>query len=96
MTIERNLVLLHSPGYQDVKDFQEIAQAVQEMAPDIEVFIASNGIPSSATRRHASKRPTLVFSPGNLLNFRPVRGKIYAGWRLSSNRQLRQLNYCDQ
>jgi hypothetical protein len=79
MPIERNLVLVHSPGYQDVEDLQQIAQAVAEMAPDIEVFVASNGIPSSATRRHASKRPTLVFSPGNLLHFRPLRGKIYAG-----------------
>jgi hypothetical protein len=88
MTIERNLVLVHSPGYQDVEDFQEIAQAVQEMAPDIEVFIASNGIPSSATRRHASKRPTLVFSPGNLLGFRPLRGKTYAGHPIPKLEQI--------
>jgi hypothetical protein len=79
MTIERNLILVHTPGYQDVEDFQAIAQAVQELAPDIEVFIASNNISSSVTRRHASKRPTLVFSPGNLLSFRPLRGKVYAG-----------------
>jgi hypothetical protein len=79
MTIERNLILVHSPGYQDVEDFNEIARAVQEMASDIEVFVASNGIPSSTTRRRASKRPTLVFSPGNLLNFHPLRGKVYAG-----------------
>jgi len=43
------------------------------------VFIASNDIPSSVTRRRASHRPTLVFSPGNLIEFRPARGKIYAG-----------------
>jgi hypothetical protein len=66
MTIERNLILVHTRGYQDVDDFQEIARNVQELAPDIEVFIASNDIPSSATRRRASGRPTLVFSPGNL------------------------------
>ena len=79
MTIERNLVLVHTPGYQDVEDFQEIGRAVEEIAPDIEVFVASNGIPSSATRRRASKRPTLIFSPGNLLSFHPLRGKIYEG-----------------
>ena len=79
MTAERNLILVHTPGDQDVKDFQEIARLIRERAPDIEVFIASNDIPSSVTRRHAAKRPTLVFSPGHLLQFRPVRGKIYSG-----------------
>ncbi len=51
MTIERNLVLVHTPGYQDVADFQVIAGKVQELAPDIEVYIASNNISSSVTRR---------------------------------------------
>ena len=41
MTPDRNLVLVHTDGYQDVADFQEIAKYVQELAPDIEVFIAS-------------------------------------------------------
>jgi len=76
---DRNLILVHTPGYQDVEDFQVIARTVQELAPDIEVYIASNSIASSVTRRLASKRPTLIFSPGNLLSFRPLRGRIYAG-----------------
>ena len=79
MTIERNLVLVHTPGYQDVADFQAIAGKVQELAPDIEVYIASNNISSSVTRRLAGRRPALVFSPGKLLSFRPARGKVYAG-----------------
>jgi len=79
MTIERNLVLVHTPGYQDVADFQVIAGKVQELAPDIEVYIASNNISSSVTRRLASRRPTMVFSPGKSLSFRPARGKVYAG-----------------
>ena len=79
MPVERHLILVHTPGYQDVADFDDIAQKVRAQAPDIEVFIASNTIPSSVTRRRASKLPTLIFSPGNLLEFRPVRGKIYAG-----------------
>jgi len=88
MTIERNLILVHSPGYQDVADFQEIARHVQELAPDVEVFIASNDIPSSATRRRAARRPTLVFSPGNLLEFGPARGKVYAGRAIPKLEQL--------
>ena len=88
MTPDRNLVLVHTAGYQDVGDFQEIARYVQELAPDIEVFIASNDIPSSTTRRRTARRPTLVFSPGNLLEFRPARGKIYAGRAIPKLEQL--------
>jgi hypothetical protein len=79
MTAERNLILVHTPGYQAVEDFQSIGRAVQQLAPDIEVFVASNDISSSVTRRQAARRPSLIFSPGRLLSFRPVRGKIYAG-----------------
>jgi hypothetical protein len=88
MTVERHLILVHTPGYQDVRDFQDIARKVQELAADIEVFIASNDIPSSVTRRRAGKRPTLIFSPGNLIDFRPSRGKIYAGRPIPKLQQL--------
>ena len=58
------------------------------MAPDIEVFIASNNIPSSATRRHASKRPTLVFSPGNLLTFVPCAARFMPGCPIPKLEQI--------
>src|SRR5262249_43960518 len=88
MTAERNLVLVHTPGYQAVEDFQIIGHAVQELAPDIEVFIASNSIASSVTRRQAGRRPSLIFSPGRLLSFRPMRGKVYAGSPIPKLEQL--------
>jgi len=90
MTVERHLILVHTDGYQDVRDFQEIARKVGELAPDIEVFIASNDIKSSVTRRHAGKRPTLIFSPGNLLEFRPLRGKLYAGVAIPKLEQIKR------
>jgi hypothetical protein len=79
MTAERNLILVHQPGRQNRADFETIAEKVQELAGDIEAFVASNDIPSSVTRKKAAQRPTLVFSPGNLTAFRPLRGKVYAG-----------------
>ena len=88
MTVERNLILVHTRGYQDVRDFEDIAVKAKELAPDVEVFIASNDIASSGTRRRASKRPTLIFSPGNLLNFRPLRGRIYAGCPIPKLEQI--------
>ena len=88
MTVERNLILVHTQGYQDAADFAAIAQHVQELAPDIETFIASKNIPSSATRRRAGRRPTLIFSPGRLLEFRPMRGRVYAGSPIPKLEQL--------
>jgi hypothetical protein len=88
MAVERHLILVHTPGYQDVRDFETIARKVQEQAPDIEVFIAFNDIPSSVTRRRAGRLPTLIFSPGELLSFRPVRGRIYAGKAIPKLEQL--------
>jgi hypothetical protein len=79
MSVERHLILVHTFGDQEIADFQDIAHRVRQLAPDIEVFIAENDLPCSVTRRQAAKRPTLIFSPGKLLEFRPLRGKIYAG-----------------
>jgi hypothetical protein len=90
MSAERNLILVHTPGYQDVEDFQAIATIVHELAPDIEVFIANNNIPASVTRRRAGQRPTFIFSPGNLLTFRPLRGKVYAGSPIPKIEQIKR------
>ncbi len=79
MSVERHLILVHTFGDQEIADFQGIARRVRQLAPDIEVFIAENDLPCSVTRRHAAKRPTLIFSPGKLLEFQPTRGKLYAG-----------------
>jgi hypothetical protein len=76
---ERNLILVHSYSWQDRADFNAIKAHVESIAPDIAVFIASNDISSSVTRKQASSRPSLIFSPIRLLQFRPARGKIYAG-----------------
>ena len=88
MTVERHLVLVHTPGFQDVRDFEEIARKMRELAPDIEVFIAYNEIPSSVTRRRAARLPTLIVSPGTLIDFRPLRGKVYAGTPIPKLEQL--------
>ena len=88
----RNLVLVHTMGWQDVADFNTIKAHVEEMAPDIAVFIASNLIASSFTRRKAAARPTLVFSPLRLLKFKPDRGKIYEGQPMSKLIEMRRLS----
>ncbi len=85
---ERHLLLVHQPDAQDRKDFDQIAAAVRRKAPDIAVFIASNETPSAVTRKQAAKRPTLVFSPLYLRDFKPARGKVYAGQLLNKQQQM--------
>ena len=88
---ERHLVLVHSEGWQDINDFHALKRSVEALAPDIKVFIASNDIASSTTRKQASRRPTLVFSPLRLGAFKPDRGKVYAGRPMSKLDEMRRL-----
>jgi ATP-grasp domain len=88
---ERNLIIVHTPGAQDVADFIEVKRKIAERAPEIEVFLVTNDAPQSATRKKAALRPALVFSPHLLKSFRPARGKVYAGQPLSKLRQVRML-----
>ena len=91
MTPTRNLVLVHQPGRQDIADFGHIAARLAQLAPDIATFIVSNESRSFVSRKAASGRPTLVVSPGPLDAFRPVRGKVYAGFPMPKDEQLRRL-----
>ncbi len=79
MAAERNLVLVQTPHLQSREEFEAIAAKVRTLAPDIEPYVVNNTIPNSVSRRRMASRPTLVFSPIALRNFRPVRGKVYAG-----------------
>lgn len=92
MEPSRNLVLVHTEGWQSIADFQAIKRFVEETAPDIEVFIASNTSRSAYTRKKAASRPTLIFSPLRLHSFIPIRGKVYAGQPMSKLAEMQRLS----
>lgn len=87
----RNLVIVHSPGWQSLDDLNEIADIVTATAPDIEVFVVSNDSAGSVTRRRAAARPALIFSPIRLNDFRPMRGTILAGRAMSKLEEMAHL-----
>jgi hypothetical protein len=91
MTPTRNLVLVHSHGWQSIADFEAIKLHVEAIAPDIEVFIISNEARGSFTRKKAAARPSLIFSPISLLTFKPDRGKIYCGQPMSKLAEVQRL-----
>lgn len=74
-----NLVIVHTPGEQDIADWQAVAAIVEDKAPDIEVGIADNTMRNLLIKRWQTTRPSLVFSAGILRKFSPAGGKIYAG-----------------
>ena len=88
---ERNLILVHRKGFWDIADFFAIRDVIAARAPDIEVFIVDNHAPHSVTRRQAARRPTLVFSPTPLLEFKPARGRIYCGLHMPKIEEIRRL-----
>lgn len=62
--VKFNLVLVHTPGRQDIGDFLTIRNIMTGRAPDIAVAVlsAGAGVPPGFWERSAD-RPTLVFSP---------------------------------
>lgn len=89
--LDWHLVLARQPGWQSVEDWQKIAQYVRDIEPRISPFIVRGDLRHSVARRQAARRPSLVFSPGPLTNFNPLRGRVYQGGPIPKLEQLRRL-----
>lgn len=87
----RNLVIVHQPGWSDPSDWEDIAGRISRRAPDLDVFIVDATAENARIRDAAARAPTLVFSPGAMPVFRPLRGRVYAGQRVAKAEQLRRL-----
>lgn len=86
-----SLVFVNTHGCQDPNDFFRIGQYVKEINPAIEPYVVNNESKNLLTRKRAAQYPTLIFSPGVLLEFSPMRGKLYAGEFIPKDEQLRRL-----
>src|SRR5262249_48328034 len=58
--------------------------------PSVAVFLVRGDQTHSYIRRKAARRPTLVFSPGQLRGFSPLRGRVYQGGPIEKLEQLRR------
>jgi hypothetical protein len=87
----RNLLIVQDSRIQDPTDWIEIRHRIERLAPDIEVRIANNHHPNSATARWQVKRPSVVFSPGLLVGFSPRGGAVFSGQVMGKDEQLRRL-----
>lgn len=89
--IRRMLVIVHRPGWQDIRDFEEIRRIINRIAPDITVVIVKHGIAVADLERVASMLPTLVFSPCALRNQRFATARLFCGRAVDKFTQLREL-----
>jgi hypothetical protein len=87
----KNLLIMHTPGFQDISDWAEVKRRIEERASDIAVRIATNGKPNSVTRRWQVSLPSLVFSPIALHAYRPKGGTIYCGREINKLDQIERL-----
>jgi hypothetical protein len=87
----RNLLIVHSPGSQDISDWIQVKQQIEQQAPDIEARIANNFAPNSVTRRWQITRPSLVFAASHLAVFQPKGGTLYVGRPMPKSEQIARL-----
>jgi hypothetical protein len=87
----RNLVLAYPTSFMPPTDLETIANFIHERAGDIEVYTAPTDAPSFNITKEAARRPTLVFSIGQLARLKPRRGKIYCGILIPKSEQYMRL-----
>ena len=91
MPADRNLLILHTPGAQDLSDWRSVKNKITALAPDIEVRIGENGKPDPVTSQWQITRPSLVFSPIGLHRYGLQGGKVYDGRDIDKLTEIRRL-----
>lgn len=87
---ERNLVLVHTENFQARADLEEIAEKARALDPTTEVSIVNNRVADDTRAAVLAARPSLVFSPIQLLRFKPAGGAVFAGGPLDKLAQYRR------
>src|SRR6187431_2389519 len=88
----RNLILVHHPGRQDLKDFEEIAQCMWQLNKDVRPIIASVRLKPDAVPMALWTKPTLTVAFGPLGDFAPKRGTVFRNQRLDKIEELKALD----
>jgi hypothetical protein len=87
----KNLLIMHTPGFQDISDWVEVKRRIEERASDIAVRIATNGAANSVTRRWQVSLPSVVFSPIAIRAYKPKGGTVYFGREINKLDQIERL-----
>lgn len=91
VAVQRHLILAYRPKWQSIEDLNTVAAHVRDLDPRIATFLAPTTHRNPITRKAAAKLPTLVVSPGRMVAFQPLRGKVYQGWPIPKVEEVRLL-----
>jgi hypothetical protein len=86
-----NLVLVSNPLVNQRWDFELLASYVREVAPDVQTAVVEDGLVSPSVFPPAFDLPTMTFSPGPVMRFRPARRTVFRGVSLPKSREYRAL-----
>lgn len=87
----RNLLILHSPGFQALGDWLAVRDRIAAQAPDIEVRVEPADAAGTMTAIWQASRPSLVFSPRPLAGYLPLGGTVFSGRPLRKLEQIGRL-----
>lgn len=89
-----NLILLHHPDSQSRTDFEEIAEKIAAIAPEIDTLIVPHNKPADQCELPADvwSRPSLTISYRVSEGFAPKRGVFYQGRFLNKFAQLERFH----
>lgn len=90
-TFERHLVIVHQPGWQSIDDWKAVALRARAVDPTTAIIVVAADRENERLREKAAQLPSLVFSPGPLGKFRPLRGRVYQGRTIRKFEQLQRL-----
>lgn len=90
MSPRRVLNLVSNPDVNSAADFQELAEWIAAIDPEIAVFAVPDA-PHADVTAGAPDLPTVTISPGPLRAFRPRRGPVFQGQHVSKSTEHRAL-----
>lgn len=89
--IERHLVIVHQPHWQALSDWRTIAERARNVDPTTGIIVVGADRDNAKLREKAAQLPSLIFSPGPLGRFQPLRGRVYQGRQIRKFEQLQRL-----
>lgn len=89
--LERHLVIVHQPHWQSLDDWRAIAVRARNVDPTTGIIVVGADRENGRMRERAAQLPSLIFSPGPLGRFKPLRGRVYQGRQIRKFEQLQRL-----
>ena len=86
----RVLLLVSNPGVNSQADFEQLAEWIAALEPELAVFVVNDARAADLAAK-VPDLPTLTVSPGPLRSLRPRRGTVLQGQHVAKSVEYRAL-----